>query len=363
LALLFLSISAGYTAQAQQGLRVTFVINGTLGDKSYFDSAERGLERAQKDFGIKLKSIELGEDSTKWESGLEDAMADVKNYDVLVAQGGDLASFMVAHADKYPDKKFIYFDEPLDFTKCKCANVYNVIFAQNESSYLGGVYAAAMLKDGKLPNLANKDTIAAVGGQDVPVIEDFIKGYTQGAKSVDPKVNVLVTFIGGENPWGDPAKGKETANSLYDQGADIVFGIAGGSGDGIIEAAKDRNKYTLGVDSDQALVYMDSDPKKAAQILTSVMKNVDNTLYRAISLDKQGKLAYGKTETVGLAEGGVGLAVNDIYNKVTPDSVKKIVAQAQADIVSCKIKVDTALTPRTCVPATMEPTLAATAAQ
>ncbi len=253
---LLLSILAGHQAQAQKGLRVTFFINGTLGDKSFFDSAERGLERARTDFGIVLKSIEAGDDSTKWESGLQDAMADVKNYDLLVAQGGDLASFMVANADKYPDKKFIYFDETLDFTKCKCANVYNVVYAQNESSYLGGVYAAAMLKYGNLSNAANKNTVGAVGGQDIPIIEDFIKGYTQGAKSVDPNINVLSTFIGGDNPWGDPAKGKEIANSLYDQGADIVFGIAGGSGDGIIEAAKERGKYTIGVDSDQALAYM-----------------------------------------------------------------------------------------------------------
>jgi len=360
---LLLSILAGNQAQAQKGLRVTFFINGTLGDKSFFDSAERGLERARTDFGIVLKSIEAGDDSTKWESGLQDAMADVKNYDLLVAQGGDLASFMVANADKYPDKKFIYFDETLDFTKCKCANVYNVVYAQNESSYLGGVYAAAMLKYGNLSNAANKNTVGAVGGQDIPIIEDFIKGYTQGAKSVDPNINVLSTFIGGDNPWGDPAKGKEIANSLYDQGADIVFGIAGGSGDGIIEAAKERGKYTIGVDSDQALAYMSSDPKAAAQILTSVLKNVDNSLYRALSLNAQGKLSYGKTETVGLAEGGVGLAINDIYNKATPDKVKQIVAQAQADIISCKITVDTALTPRPCIPATLEPTMAATTAQ
>lgn len=360
----FLLSSFGvHSAQAQQGLRVTFLINGTLGDKSFFDSAERGLVRAEKDFGIKLKNIELGDDSTKWEAGLEDAMADTKNYDLLVAQGGDLASFMMANADKYPDKKFIYFDETLDFTKCKCANVYNVVYAQNESSYLGGVYAAAMLKEGKLPNAAGKNTIGAVGGQDIPIIEDFIKGYTQGAKSVDPNINVIVTFIGGDNPWGDPAKGKEIANSLYDQGADIVFGIAGGSGDGIIEAAKERNKYTLGVDSDQATAYMDSDPDAATHILTSILKNVDNSLYRALSLNAEGKLPYGKTETVGVAQGGVGLAINDIYNKATPDSVKKIVEQAMNDIVSCKVTVDTALTSRTCTPATMEPMMAATAAQ
>src|SRR5258707_14829125 len=209
LVILMIVAAIALPVHAQQALRVTFVVNGTLGDKSFFDSAERGLERAKKDFGVQLKTIELGDDATKWESGLADAMADVKNYDILVAQGGDLVEFMQNNADKYANKKFIYFDIPIDFTKCKCSNVYNVTYAQNEASYLAGVYAAAMIKQSNLPNLANKDTIGAVGGQDIPVIEDFVKGYTQGAKSVDPKINVIVQFIGGDNPSGDPGKGKE----------------------------------------------------------------------------------------------------------------------------------------------------------
>ncbi len=363
---MIVSAASALPVHAQQALRVTFVVNGTLGDKAFFDSAERGLERAQKDFGIQLKTIELGNDATKWESGLADAMADVKNYDILAAQGGDLVEFMQNNADKYADKKFIFFDIPIDFTKCKCSNVYNVTYAQNEASYLAGVYAAAMLKQGNLSNLANKHTIGAVGGQDVPVIEDFIKGYTQGAKSIDPQINVIVQFIGGDNPWGDPAKGKEIASALYDQGADIVFGIAGGSGEGIIESAKERGKWAIGVDQDQGTVMMATDPKAANQILTSVLKNVDNSLYRALSLNRDGKLPYGTTETVGLAQDGVGIAINDIYNKATPDSVKQIVEQARADVISCKVTVDTALTPRPCKPAavsTQAATMAATAAK
>jgi basic membrane protein A and related proteins len=343
-------IFAAAPAHAQDATRVTFVVNGTLGDKSYFDSAQRGLEKAEKDFGYTLKTIELGEDATKWESGLEDAISDTKNYDMLIVQGYDMAQYLMARADNYADKKFILFDEPVDFTKCKCANVYNVVYAQNEASYLGGLYAVAMLKSGKLANTSGKLSIAAVGGQDVPVIQDFIAGYTQGAKSVDASANVIVQFIGGDNPWGDPAKGKEIGLALYEQGADFVFGIAGGSGQGIIEAAKEKTKYTIGVDSDQASIIKDTDPKAAAQILTSVMKNVDNSLYRALSLFKDGKLAFGTTETVGLAEGGVGLAKNEIYDAATPDEVKKLVDQAEADIIACKIKVDTALQPRECVP-------------
>src|SRR5258708_14465189 len=117
----------------------------------------------------------------------------------------------------------------------------------------------------------------------------------------------------------------------------------------------------MGGDQDKGKVMMTTEPKTAAQILTSVLKNVDNSLYRALSLNRDGKLPYGTTETVGLAQDGVGIAINDIYNKATPDSVKQIVEQARADVISCKVTVDTALAPRPCKPAAVS-TQAATGA-
>jgi basic membrane protein A and related proteins len=355
-------LGAAKPTRAQNPIRVKNVINGTLPDKSFFDSAERGLQRAKKELGIEYKTIELGEDANKWEPGLDDAMADTDSYDILIAGTYQMSVFLTTRADNYPDKKFITYDSDVDRTQCKCANVYGITYAQNEGSYLAGVYAAAMMKDGKLPNLSGKGIIGAVGGLDIPVINDFIVGYEQGAKSVDPNIKVLKQYVGGDKPFFDPAKGKEIALSQYEQGADFVFGIAGGSGQGVIDAAKDKGKYTIGVDSDQAAIVGATDPKAAQQILTSMMKNVDNSLFRALSLAKDGKLAWGQAEEIGLAEVGVGLAKNDIYNKVTPDSVKKLVDQAEADIIACKITVATAFEkPRPCTPpsgaeATMAPT-------
>lgn len=219
---------------AQPTLRVTHVVNGTLGDRSFFDLAQEGLERAVKDFGISLKVIELGEDQARWEPGIDDAMADTNSYDILVLGGSLVADYVMARADLYPDKKFIFHDEPIDYTKCKCANVYNVIYAQNEGSYLAGVYAAAMMKEKALPNLSGKNTIGVIGGLDIPVINDFIVGYAQGARSVIPEMTVLTQYIGGERPFFDVAKGLEIALAMYDQGADFVFSVAGGSGLGMI---------------------------------------------------------------------------------------------------------------------------------
>ncbi len=363
--------SAAFASQSSQAhaqaktTKVVYVANGTLGDKSFFDSAQRGMDRAKKELGVETKTIELGFESSKWEAGIDDAIADEANYDILITGTFQMADFMTARADAHPSKKFIIFDTAVDYTKCKCANVYSILYKQNEGSYLAGVYAAAMLKDGKLANLQGKKTIGAVGGLPLPVIDDFIAGYKQGAKSVLPDVNVLVQYVGGDKAFGDPAKGKEIALSMFDQGADIIFQIAAGSGQGVIEAAAERGLYAIGVDSDQATIIMPTNPKQANAILTSMVKNVDNSLFLALSRDKDGKLEYGTTGNFGLAEGGVGLAINDVYNKNTPDSIKALVKQAQDDIQSGKIKVDTAFAPAAAATpaATMSATMAATAAK
>jgi basic membrane protein A len=339
------------STRAQPTLRVTHVVNGTLGDRSFFDSAQEGLERAAAEFGFSLKVIELGEDQARWEPGIDDAMADTDSYDILVLGGSLVVDYLMARADQYPDKKFIFHDEPIDFTKCKCANVYNVIYAQNEGAYLAGVYAAAMMKEKALPNLSGKNTIGVVGGLDIPVINDFIVGYAQGAKSVIPEMTVLTQYIGGERPFFDVAKGLEIALAMYDQGADFTFSVAGGSGLGMIQAAQRRGKYFIGVDSDQWLLTKDRDPEAAAVILTSMIKNVGGVLYRAIALALEDELPFGETEIVGIAEGAVGLAKNEYYERITPESVKAIIAQAEEDVMMCRVVVETTLAPRPCEPA------------
>lgn len=203
-------------------------------------------------------------------------------------------------------------------------------YKQNEGSYLAGLYAGLM---------SQSKIVGVIGGQDIPVINDFIVGYKQGAKDAGvPEQNVIVQYAGG---WNDPAKGKEIALAMYQQGADIVFNVAGGTGVGIFQAAQEVNKYAIGVDSDQALIIETTNPEQAKHILTSMMKNVDNSLYRAIKLYLEGKLPFGQAEALGIAEGGVGLAKNKYYEEMTPADVKAKIDQAEKDILEGKIVVDT----------------------
>jgi basic membrane protein A len=318
-------------------LKVVLVLNGVLGDKSFFDSAKRGVDKAQKELGVDIETIELGIDPAKWQSGLEDAAAN-KKYDILIAGTFQMADFMAAVAPKYPTKKFVIFDVSVDYTKCKCDNVYSITYKQNEGSYVAGVYAGLMAQK-KMDGMNDKKMIGVIGGQQIPVIDDFIVGYKQGAKSVgiDPDKGVIVQYAGG---WNDPAKGKEITKAMYQQGATVVFNVAGGTGEGIFEAAKEDGHWAIGVDSDAWLLHQDK-PEIAARILTSMQKNVDNSLFRMLKMALDNKVPWGKAEGLGLAEGGVSLSINDNYNKLTPQDVKDAVDKATKDVTAGTIKVDT----------------------
>jgi len=331
--------SAAPAESADQGqpLKVVLFINGVLGDKSFFDSAQRGIDRAVAELGVEAKTIEAGIDETTWEPAIVDAVAN-EEYDVFIVGTWQMVDYLQQIAPQYPDKKFIIFDSNVDYDNCDCGNVYSILYKQNEGSYLAGVYAAAMTTqemDGMNPDAI----IGSIGGQEIPVILDFMVGYEQGAKDTNPDITVIRQFAGG---WNDPAKGKELAKAQYSQGADIVFQIAGGTGQGVFEAAAEDGHYAIGVDSDQALIVEEADPAQASRILTSMMKNVDNSLFRALQLHLDGKAPYGEAEALGIAEGGVGLARNKFYDEATPDDVKAMVDEAEQKIIAGEITVDTA---------------------
>ncbi len=336
-------LMAAADAPGQAGaapLRAILVLNGTLGDKSFFDSAQRGMDMARRQLGVQTETIEMGYDPAKWQAGLEDIAA-TKPYDILIVGTFQMADFLAQVAPRYPAKRFVIFDVAVDYAKCanRCANVYSILYKQNEGSYLAGLYAGLMIAKKDIPGMVGSK-IGVVGGLDIPVINDFIVGYKQGAKDagLDPTRDVLVQYAGAFN---DPAKGKEITKAMYRQGAAIVFNVAGGTGVGILEAAAEDGRWAIGVDSDQYLIFKDQKPAIANRILTSMLKNVDNSLFRALRLATQGQVPWGRAEALGIAEGGVGLARNENYMKWTPADVRARIDQAERDIRAGRIKVDT----------------------
>ena len=335
-----------FTAVGQdEPLKVISVINGTLGDKSFFDSAQRGMDAIADEYDIDIDTVELGIDPANWEPGLLDVMADTDSYDILIAGTFQMIDFMAANAHNYPDKLFMFYDAPMPYDNpdvCveACANVYSMTYAQNEGSFLAGVYAAAITTS-MMEGTNDDPIIGAVGGQQIPVIDDFIVGYEQGACLVNAESQSIVQYAGS---WNDPARGKEITLAMYEQGADIVFQVAGGTGVGVFEAAQEQGRYAIGVDSDQATIVAETDPDQAERILTSMMKNVDNSIFRAITLHLEGELPYGSSESLGIPEGGVGLAKNEFYDMATSDDIKAMVEAAEAAVVAGDIEVQTVFT-------------------
>lgn len=328
------------TGAMAKDFSAVYFVHGTLGDKSFMDSAQRGMDIVKKELGVKTKTVEAGLDSTQWEMAFRD-IVEFEDYDVYIAVTYPMASIVQELAQEYPEKKFVLVDAVVNYDACsnKCNNVYSLLFKQNEASYLAGAYAAEMTKSNVSLTNSKAKVVGIVGGQEVPVIKDFVVGFEQGAKDIDPETKILVQYA---NSWTDPAKGKEIAKALYGQGADIVFSVAGGTGQGVFEAASESNKYAIGVDADQSQLLQESNPKQASLILTSVLKNVDAGLSFALKKAYEGQLQYGIAEYVGVKEGSVGLAKNNVYKQVTPNDVQVKIDAIENDIINNKIKINSA---------------------
>jgi len=323
------SLAAGSPNQPEKNaVKVIHFINGAQGDKSFFDSAVRGIAEARRDFNLNVTTIEAGYNSSSWKEKL-DAAAN-KDYDILIVGTILMPKLLQDVAQRHPDKKFIIYDSSVNYTECNCSNVYSILYKQNEGSYLVGVYAALMTKSG---------IIGILGGQNETTVNDFVVGYEQGARSARPDIKILVRYA--EN-WSDPAKGELLAKEMYGEGADIIFQVAGTTGMGVFNASQDSGKYAIGVDSDQAMIIEGTDPEQAKHILTSMMKNVNKSIYRALKLYIEDRLPFGQAETLGIKEGGVGIARNKYYDEATPADVKAKINQTEMSIMNGTIRVDTA---------------------
>jgi basic membrane protein A len=323
-------------APEEKKVRVALYVNGTLGDKSFFDSANRGVERAAKELGVVTKTIEGTYEEANWEPDI--AQLAEGDWDIVIAGTWQLVDYLQAIAPKHPEKVFITYDTTADYSKGDMGNVYSILYAQNEGSFLVGALAA-LVTTSDMPKANPEKVIGFLGGMDIPVINDFKVGYIQGAQYIDPDVKVLVSYA---NSFSDSAKGKELVLAQYEQGADIAFNVAGETGIGLLDAAKDKDRYAIGVDSDQYFLYKDTDPGKSANIVTSMMKNVDDSLFRAVEMYLDGNLPVGEAETLGIAKGGVGVADNENYRKLVPAEFRDQIKDLEQKILSGEIKVDTA---------------------
>jgi basic membrane protein A len=318
-------------------LKVALLINGTLGDRSFFDSAYDGMQMAQEELGIQARIIEMSYDQSVWEPTLADVSE--QDYDVIILGTWQMTESLEAIAPWNPNVKYIIFDTEVDYSKGNLDNVYSITYKQNEGSFLAGALAA-MITNSDLPKVNSDKAIGFLGGMDIPVINDFLVGYIEGALYIDPEIKVDISYIGS---FDDSAKGKEMALAQYNRGVDIGFNVAGQAGLGQLDAAKDTGLYAIGVDSDQALLFAETDPVKADLIPTSMLKRIDNSLVRALRMHLDGTLPYGQAEALGLAEEAVGLADNEFYRKLVPEQFRLELEELAKKVQSGEISVSSAI--------------------
>ena len=279
--------------------------------------------------GYETKTFEVGDDASKYKDQINDVIDD--GFNLIIASS---TYFDPCHelAAEYPEVKFIIFDdskEPADLYD----NEAVIFYAQNEGSYLVGYMAAAMSETG---------TVAVNYGMPNPVIFDFVTGYVNGVMDYNAAngtdVKVVSAAVGS---WSDPASMKTIClDQFRNNNADVFYQVAGGSGDGLFEACVENGTWAIGVDSDQYQAYKDSEnPEKADVILTSMLKEVGNSLVSIVHSIDNGENVWKKTTTLGLAQDSVGYVNNDFFKANVPSDVQDAMAKAAADVKSGSLKV------------------------
>ena len=317
---------------------VVYLVNGNLGDKSFFDSAKAGLDKLEADGRITLNTVEMGgtdADQPKWLSTLYE-VADSEEYDLIVCGTYQMPDYLKEVAEAYPDQKFLIFDD--DTYAGEDSNVVNIVFKQNDLGYIVGTFAGCMTLDTNVERINEDKVIGFVGGYDSPVINDFMDGYIAGAQAVDPDMKVDVRYT---SDYVDTAKAKEYGNSMVsDSKCDIIWGVAGNAGNGAAEAILETGGgWFIGVDSDQELTFSDD---LAAITLTSGLKNVGNSLIWFFDQWDAGEDLFGQRVSLGIVEGGVGIVTDKNYDTYASDETKAAVEAAIEAVSNGEIVVPSA---------------------
>ncbi len=299
---------------AEAKLKLGLVLDkGGKDDKSFNASAYKGATQARDRLRMELKYVEATDDNS-YESLLRGFAS--KGYDLVIAIGVGQAEALKKVAPQFPKVKFAIVD-----AEVKAPNVRSILFNEHEGSYLVGAIAGLTTKTNK---------IGFVGGMEIPLIKRFELAYVAGAKSVNPKIEVTSKYIGSTaDAWNNPPKAKEFAIRQYEDGADIIFSAAGASGLGVFDAAEEKNKFAIGVDSNQ-------DSIKPGRILTSMLKRVDTAVFLTCD-DVAGGAYTPGVVYYGLTTGSVDFSKDEYNAKILMPAVIKRVEKIKEDIMHKKI--------------------------
>jgi basic membrane protein A len=294
---------------------------GGLNDRSFNQLANQGLTQSEKTLGIEGRVLPSHANSDYIPNLSTLAQ---QHYDLVIGVGFLMADAVATVAKKFPQTKFAIIDVDATTLNGKPKNVEGLLFKEQEAGYLAGYMAGLYMKDN------GGGAISSVGGQKIPPVDHYIAGYQAGAKAADPSIKAL---NGYSQDFVDQSKCKEIALNQIQQGAKVVFQVAGQCGLGALDAAKEKSVQGIGVDADQAYL--------GSQILTSAEKKVDVAVETAIKGAQSGSFKGGQDVTFDLKNNGVGIGKTNsagakYQSKV--DAIKQKIVSGQIANIPSTVK-------------------------
>ena len=308
--------------QADQQPVALVVAQGGLGDESYNDLANSGFTAGQEATGLEGRAIESDDIVAQGEQVLRRAAQ--SDFGLVVDLEFSHGEILGPIAQEFPDVNWAILNTVVDGP-----NVASILFEEQQGSYLAGALAAMMTAETGNPKVNPEKVIGVIGGTKSTGIDKFIVGYIQGAQDFDAEVEVLTSYT---DDFGDPAKGKQQAEAMFEQGADIVYHVAGGTGAGVIEAAAEADRYAIGVDTDQ-------DGLAPGNVLTSMIKRTDVAVQTVMEDYAGGGFPGGETINLGLADDGVGLSEFAHTREEIPEGHLEHIDELTQQIIDGEIEV------------------------
>jgi len=319
----------GYLQDEQINVGMVYALGG-LGDNSFNDMALRGVEQASEEFGVEFQNGEPGSASEIPSLQRRFARSQDPTFELICTIGFVQRDPLMNNAEQFPDQNFVIVDEVVELP-----NVESFVFREQEGSFQVGHLAGLMttrdfaVGDGE----TNDDLVVGfVGGREVPLIQRFEAGYRAGVQFANPDVEVRSAFA---QSFSDPARGQEIAVSMFEEGADIVYHAAGGTGNGVFRAAQNQGRYAIGVDSDQS----ESIPEFSSVILASMVKRVDEAVFSAIEDVVNDDFQGGNANRLGLESNGVEAVIGQDFTDEIPDDVTEALSESRQGIIDGDIEV------------------------
>jgi len=305
---------------------------GGLGDGSFNDQAQQGIIQAEEDFNVAYDEAQPDEVSQFGNYQSQFAESTDPNYDLIPTIGFLQADALSQTAPDFPDQKFMIVDSVVEGD-----NVASYVFREHEGSYLVGQLAGLMTTQDFSAGAGSTNTdakrVGFVGGVESGLIKKFEAGFIAGAKSIDSEIEVQSSYVGSFN---EPSTGEETAISMYENGADVVYHASGNTGTGVFEAAQGQGRFAIGVDRDQSI----TKDSYADVILASMVKRVDTAVYTGVE-DVVNEEFESGTTTLGLDNDGVEAVYGDQLGSEIPQSVKDEIAATRESIIAGDVSVPT----------------------